>query len=85
MRIVGHVKGRIEDKRFRLPGLTVFDDCPKCQKPRRLECHRSITWGESDYLSHTEIGAPLSLIFYCEDCDHNWSRKVVLRVTLEEA
>lgn len=79
MRIEGSVTGlELDVKRLYLPGLVVKDECPKCQEPWKHDF-------DSDYLSYPVIGSVQDLGAYCQKCEHEWSVKVVLRLSLELA
>ena len=82
------VKGnpRIElDKRQHVP-YKVEDDCPKCRRSHM----RDLSQGggpHGHHLSYPVIGKPTSVHFVCDDekCAHEWTRRVVVDVTLREA
>lgn len=67
----------IDVKRFYIPGTTISSVCPKChtRETRDLGDH---------YLMYPKLNTPFNYFFYCqnEDCQYEWSEKVILRVTL---
>ena len=63
-------------KRFRWGG-KLTRACPKCGTRRTLDGMRD------DYLSYPTANEPFDLGFYCHECDHEWSVRVVLHVHLE--
>jgi hypothetical protein len=67
----------LDIKRFYAP-FTISDECPKCS----AKAERNL---EKDYLSYPVVGNPEEVSFCCDACSHEWSRSVVLGLTLKEA
>lgn len=65
-------------KRFNIP-FVIQIRCPKCNFVNDFNYHSDY------YLSNPPEGVPFDFPFYCDNCDHNWTKKVTLRVTLEES
>lgn len=65
----------VEVKRFYVPGLKFMDDCPKCNKGVVMDLAR-------DYLSYPSFNEPNAIRFYCQDCDAEWSRDILLELTV---
>lgn len=79
-------KGRpfeLDVKRFCVGGVKLRSKCPKCGKVITRDL------GE-EYLSYPTVNTPIEVDF-CheapsgEPTDHEWSEKIVLRVTIEPA
>jgi hypothetical protein len=72
----------IDVKRFYFPAV-LRAHCPTCGK----ECVKD---GEGDYLSYPKTNTPTEVNFYCHsivndvDVEHEFSKKIILRVTIEE-
>ena len=76
MRVEGKVKGPSETKRFYMPGLKIYDNCP--------ECGIENVWdGAEDYISYPPIGQPFKFNFYCF-CNTEWQRMIVIDYTLTQ-
>ena len=77
----------LDMKRCYLP-ITIHDKCPECGK----EIAKNLA---TDYLSYPELGRPTKVTMYhydegdaedgSDDVEHEWSVKVVIRVTAEAA
>ena len=76
--IIGTADGAVLHKRLNLPGVEVKTSCPKCGRPwvRNLAEH---------HLSSPVVGQPSDLYGYCQACEHEWSVKVILSITLKVA
>jgi hypothetical protein len=61
-------------KRLYLPGVTVEDRCPRCQRLQQYE---------KPCLYYPEIGKPSRVTFVCEPCDQEWEVQVTVRLSLE--
>lgn len=68
----------IDCKRFYMPGTTISDICPKCGHEQENDLG-------DQYLGHPTANGVDKYGFYCHKCEHEWSKKVILRVVLEEA
>lgn len=71
-KIIGQISGQSEDKRFKIPGFKVEDECSDCKK--------IIHWnGGAIYrlseLCRSEVYS-VDFHFYCADCDKEWDIKV---------
>lgn len=77
-RIDGEAAGRIDVKRFHLPGIKTKSTCEHCGV-------ESIKDMDVEYLSYPVINRPFDLGFYCGYCDHEWAERVRLRISLELA
>lgn len=75
MQIKGKAEGRVDCKRFYLPGITVSDDCPNCGKT-------VINDMDNEYFAYPRIGKPIPLHFWC-GCDEEWDVMVTLEVALK--
>lgn len=72
-------KFEVDDKRFYVPGVVLKSTCPECQAPASRDMG-------DDYLSYPKANTPIdSRSFHCECCDHEWSAKIVLSITVEDA
>lgn len=81
MKIVGKLAGKMECKRFLLNGVKVLFKCPECGCAG-YDC------GEPEgysYLSYPKMNKPMDYDFYCDECEHEWSERVILKVKLEKA
>lgn len=75
---VQEVQGfEVDVKRFYAPFI-VHSGCPKCKKPHKKDL-------STDYLSYPTLGKPERVGFHCEDCEHEWEKRVVLGLTLRFA
>lgn len=77
--IEGTCRSDVEfDKRFYIPGVKVKSTCPNCLLPHTQNMG-------DNYLSYPSAGVPIKLGFWCSECEHEWSVKVVLKISLEAA
>lgn len=74
--VSGTMRGGVEEKRFYMPGIALFDECPKCQ------AHTTRDFGD-EYLSYPLVGDPFEHTMYCPKCEHEWEVRLILRVSLE--
>lgn len=79
IKIKGTCKGQMDDKRFKVPGVIVEDECPKCGAAWKADL------GKDHYLCYPIVGKPYDLNGYCHKCQAEWSVRVILRVSLEVA
>lgn len=70
------------DKRFYVPGVTLWSPCPVCGSESALDL-------DGDYLSHPDVGEPYDVNFWCEGGDseeahepEEWTDQVVVGITL---
>lgn len=77
-KITGTCIGKLDVKRFHMPGIRLEQPCPKCEAPFVREF-------AEDYLSDPCVGKPEYAYGYCNKCDHEWPIMVIVRVTLELA
>ena len=68
----------IEEKRFYIPGASMDGKCPACGVAHVKD------FGE-DYLAYPMVNEPFDIDCYCSKCGHEWTERVILRVTLEMA
>jgi len=66
----------IDVKRFYVPGVVVTADCPACNKTYTQDL-------STDYLSYPVIGAPEDVTFWCDNCNADWTDKIVLKLSVE--
>ncbi len=79
LKITGSIdKDALDIKRFYLNGLVLEDECPMCKSKVENDFG-----GEPGYLSYPTPGIPESVFLYCEDCDSEWERKVILEINLK--
>lgn len=74
------------EKRFRFP-CSIFDACPECGREVEMD------FSNAHYLTNPTFNAPQDVHFYCIawdddgeeilDCGHNWTKQIILRVTVE--
>jgi hypothetical protein len=68
---------KIEDgKRFYIPGCKLSGKCPGCKKKFERD------FGES-YLGYPEANKVFDLTLYCPKCEHEWTVRVRLNVSLD--
>jgi predicted RNA-binding Zn-ribbon protein involved in translation (DUF1610 family) len=67
----------LDVKRFYIPGVIIQDNCPNCGVETRYDM------GGLHYLSHPIANKPMQFTMYCNECDHEWSIKIILRIGLE--
>ena len=78
-KITGSIeKDALDVKRFYLKGLVLKDKCPKCKSKVENDFG-----DETGYLSYPTPGSPEPVFLWCEDCDHEWTVKVVLDINLK--
>lgn len=77
MKIEGKVIAETDVKRFYLPGIKLIHQCPECEEEQ-------IWNGSSDYLSYPYIGKPIDFDFYCQHCDHEWTHRILLDLSVKE-
>lgn len=79
LRIEGVTRGKIDVKRFYLPGIVAISNCPKCGKEHRQDLAKQ-------YLCYPKAGQPTEIHFYCGDCtgndDTEWNEAVLLKIEL---
>jgi len=68
----------VEAKRLNVP-FKVTSDCPTCGEP----CVKDLS--HHDHLSYPSIGTPMDLNFYCDECEGEWSKNIILDFTLKAA
>lgn len=73
----------VDDKRCNLP-YAVRSICPKCSAQE----YRDLS--EDDYVSYPCLGSlggpapqPSKIYFTCQECEHEWTVRAILRVTME--
>lgn len=76
IRITGMMDGKVEVKRFYLPGIDIITTCPNCGYEHE--------W-EGDYLSYPDAGIPIDLPCCCLSCEHEWDERVILTIELKPA
>ena len=64
------------ERRLHLP-VIIMDVCPKCGNERTLDF-------STNHLSNIETNNPHEIVFLCQHCSYEWSKMVILRITLEE-
>ncbi len=74
--ITGNPSGKIDEKRFYLPGVVVSGECPKCGEV-------SMTDLGFDYLDYPPMNQPFEMHRHCRECDEEWYISVKLNVSLE--
>lgn len=79
LKITPPESGTLEIKRCYIPGLKVETNCPSCGTVLVRD------YAHDRYFSYPVINAPSDLWFNCPECDCEWSIRVELRLTLEEA
>lgn len=66
----------IEDgKRFSVPGTALVGSCPKCKADFKHDFAET-------YLSYPVANKPFDHTCYCHGCDHEWTLKLQLNVSL---
>jgi len=76
MRIEGECEGEIDVKRFYIPGVCLYDLCPKCEE--EIEMDLGVM-----YLSYPIVGEEKTVHFYCEECDEEWDNTIILEMTIK--
>lgn len=76
MIIRGIANGEIECKRLYLEGLTAISKCPTCQKENIIDF-------KQNYLSYPTANSEVTLYFYCEECNKDWQKKAMFKISLE--
>jgi len=79
-KVIGEISGQSEDKRFKLPGIKIEDECPECKKILHWDSDN-----EGHYLSYPILGdkASVDFHFYCGDCNKEWNVKGTLGITIK--
>lgn len=71
---------RLDTKRF-YHGYEFEDNCPSCG--------RRVIWGEGHPegrpLSYPEVGKPVPIWMYCDECGDEWSHKILITIKIEAA
>jgi hypothetical protein len=67
------------EKRFYMPGITIEEECPNCEKPMVIDYKR-------DYLMYPMFNESIKIHFCCnvENCGGGATRTVVLRLEVKE-
>lgn len=74
--IHGQMKDKIDCKRFYMPGVALSTHCP--------ECLISVIHNFSEhYLSYPKPNEEFLYYLYCNNCHHEWSINVILKVSLD--
>ena len=63
------------DKRTNLP-FVLYDECPECSNPFEADL------STIHYLSHPTANTDFNFGCYCNECDHEWDRRLHLQVRL---
>ncbi len=66
----------IEVKRFYMDGFKIISNCPKCNSKNILDL-------SVDYLSYPIVNEMFEEYVYCENCDHKYATKLILKLDLE--
>ena len=74
--IEGTPAGRVDVKRFQLPGIVIVQTCPECNHVRRRD------YGGDSYLGFPPMNERFALPCWCPECDHEWTVPVILSVGL---
>lgn len=74
-KVRGAFQGKLDVKRFYLPGLRIQFKCPYCGHDNELD-------GDERYLSYPEANEREHLHTLCEECDKEITLTVVLKITL---
>lgn len=69
-------KSTIEVKRLYLP-FALIEDCPHCGE----EVEKDL---EDQYLSYPVLNGKETIYFYCEGCNEDFQRCIILDVTIKE-
>jgi len=75
MEIMGKISGKIDVKRFYMPGLLIRDDCPSCGASEMKDMSHQ-------YVSYPNIGAKILFGFYCDECEHEWEKNIIINITV---
>ena len=75
MKIEGTMKGRIDCKRFYMPGITFIQNCPQCGKTIKEDMRDM-------YLSYAVVGKPFIYDMWCSDCDTNWEEELFIELNI---
>ena len=65
----------INVKRFYLP-VTLKSTCPNCSEELEYDLN-------DEYLFYPKVGENQHINFYCDECDHEHTRDLVLKMALE--
>lgn len=76
VKIEGTASGRVEMKRFLLPGVVQHQTCPECGHKRTKDY-------ADEYLEFPFLNRTWALWCWCPECDHEWPIAVRLNVSLE--
>lgn len=80
-RVTGKCRSEIDIKRLYLPGISVYSNCPRCEKEHKVDLE--------DYpLSYPVSGGASDVNFYCDDdvcVGMEWSESVLLEILVEIA
>lgn len=78
MQISGKPIGELEDKRVYLTGVRITGDCPACKREIKYDL-------EKHPISYPTMNKKFKFFLYCNDCSHEWSFDVILKVELVAA
>lgn len=67
----------MDEKRFYVPGAKLVGTCPGCGKPYVNDFGK-----DPGYLSNPKANTPIDLHCYCFACEHEWTVKVQLDVSI---
>lgn len=65
----------VDEKRMYLPGTKIAGECPACDEPFEKDF-------ADEYLSYPTMNAVNDVSFYCAKCDHNWTVRLGLELTV---
>jgi len=66
------------DKRMHIP-FAISDECPGCN------AEVAIDYSKDQYLSYPRLdGESTEISFYCDDCEEEWQKEIVLVLTVEQ-
>jgi uncharacterized protein YlaI len=66
---------KIQVKRFYLP-YNIECKCPKCNK--------IVEFNDNDYITYPILNKELEINFYCENCYHEFEKKIVIDIVVKE-
>ncbi len=76
--IAGQPKGKLDVKRFHLPGVVISSLCPRCS----AEVSDDLTL---NHLTYPTVNQVFEHHMCCGICDNEWKLRLILKVSLELA
>ena len=71
------VEDELDVKRFYMPGIVLKSKCPKCGASCEIDLSQ-------EYLSYPTVNKPFDHLIYCDECDHEWEERLILKIKLEK-